>query len=78
MRDPSEPTNEQRAAWGAAAIEGSPDAIDYTEAGQLEPEYAVADLICDLHHFCDHNGLSWDDILERAQGHHRAETEGER
>ena len=56
----------QRAAVILRQIHGS----DY--------EAALADLLCDLMHWCDRNGLNFDDELCRARIHYDAETTPER
>lgn len=70
---PADPENmnEDRAAWAGTALD------TFQEATGTDPEDAVSDLIADLHHWCDRNGIDFNRELERAAFHYDAETGGE-
>ena len=42
----------------------------------VEPETNVIDILTDLHHYCDVNHLSFEEMLGRADYHYTAETTG--
>jgi hypothetical protein len=61
--------NGERAEWAELAI------VAFEERTGIDREDAVADLLCDLMHFCDrHDGFDFAADLNRAQGHYAAET----
>ena len=45
--------------------------------GEDMQDYWPVDLIVDLRHLCDKYGFDWDEALESADGHYRAEIAGE-
>jgi hypothetical protein len=59
--------NQQRAAWAAEALNVFRD-----EDGTAED--ALCDLLCDLMHWCDRNGVQFGEQLQRGMGHYREET----
>lgn len=74
--DPEEPgKNEDRAGWAQTALEAFA-----TETGlDLEPdadgpETALGDLLANLGHYCDRNGLELSKILRTAEMQYNAET----
>jgi hypothetical protein len=60
--------NDDRASWAETAL-----AAFASETGGERAD-AVADLLCDLMHWCDRNDRSFADELERAKRHYAAET----
>lgn len=66
--------NDRRAGWAQMAIDR------FIRATGTEPEDAVADLLCDLRHWCDRHNKSFGHELERSGRHYREEitpeTEG--
>ena len=62
--------NDDRSDWAAAALKIFMKTTG-TEAGD-----AVADLVADLHHWCDRNGQNWAEELARGEGHYATETTG--
>lgn len=60
--------NDMRAAWADAAIQ-----TFRAETGTAHQD-AVADLLCDLRHWCDRKGFNFDKQSERALHHYLAET----
>jgi len=68
--DPEE-MNDDRADWAAAAL----SAFQAQTGSDLGD--AVSDLLCDLMHWCDRNGISFRKELERARWHYDAETSPE-
>jgi hypothetical protein len=60
--------NDDRAKWAAAAIR------HYQRATRTDWHDAVADLLCDLMHFCDRENFNFDKKLDRARMHYKAET----
>jgi hypothetical protein len=63
--------NDRRAEWGAAASR------HFQCSTGTDWEDAVADLLCDLMHFCDREGLAFHKELDRARMHYEAETSPE-
>jgi hypothetical protein len=63
-----EPTNQDRAEWAAGAIR------HFQCATGTNWEDAVADLLCDLMHFCDRESFDFGKELDRARMHYQAET----
>lgn len=65
-------SNADRAAWALATL---------TAFGEItgvdEYDTAIGDLICDLHHFADQEGIDWQEVLDRADMHYTAEVEEE-
>jgi hypothetical protein len=61
--------NGRRSRWAALAIRRF-QCTTGTEDGD-----AVADLLCDLMHFCDRRKFVFNNELERARWHYAAETE---
>jgi len=60
--------NDQRAFWADVAIEAFRD-----ETGTDVCD-AVADLLCDLMHWCDRNPTDFEKALSNARFHYEAET----
>lgn len=67
---PHDPDNQNgnRAAWAEAAIAA------FVVATGTDPEDALADLLGDLIHWCDRNGLDFDHELHRGRGYYADET----
>ncbi len=63
--------NEQRASWALQTIHL------FQRATGTDDEDALADLLCDLMHWCDRNGESFRLELGRAVMHYEAETSEE-
>ena len=61
--------NGQRSCWAALAVRR------FQSATGADDGDAVADLLCDLMHFCDRRKFVFNDELERACWHYAAETE---
>jgi len=67
--------NEDRSKWAQAAIQTFVDITGLdTEADGFDT--TLSDLLADIAHFCDRNDLSFHDLLDRAQRHYQAETDG--
>ena len=68
------PTNEHRAAWAAEAT------ASFAKASDMEDESdatKLRDLLCDLRHWADRQGVDWREAMTDADGFYRAEiTEG--
>ncbi len=62
--------NLKRAGWAAQAVK----VFAKTTGAQLWPE-AIADLLCDLGHLCDRQGLDFNAVAARAIGIWRIEQE---
>ncbi len=60
--------NDHRAEWAGEALEAF-RAQTGTEQGD-----SVADLICDLHHWCDRNNMNFQQQVGRAKGMYEDET----
>jgi hypothetical protein len=65
------PTNLDRAEWAAAALRHfqCTTGSDYDDA--------LTDLLCDLHHWCDRENVSFQNALDTARTHYQAECEEE-
>ncbi len=63
--------NTRRAGWALSALLAFQD-----EVGR-DDESAVADLLCDLMHFCDAVGVTFAVELARGERHHDEEVRGE-
>lgn len=63
--------NEQRSDWAAEAI------VAFAETTGSDLEDALADLIGDLHHFCDRHGMDMSEQIERGRDFYQYETQGE-
>lgn len=71
--------NEKRAAWGLEAVEtyAARTGLDISPSAD-GVETAISDLLADLQHVADREGLDFADMVERARNHYEAETaEGE-
>jgi hypothetical protein len=64
--------NDDRSDWAEAAL------VTFAEQTGTDEEDAVADLLCDLMHFCDRHGLEFRDELARGEGNYEEETGEER
>lgn len=60
--------NDERAGLAKSAMDALP--VD----GDVPAENRVRDLLCNLHHWCDRNGIDFDSIAEEAEGSYRSET----
>ncbi len=60
--------NDERASWAQEAI------ASFMDACPTDLEDAVADLLCNLRHYCDRNNLSFMHEMDRARGMYRDET----
>jgi hypothetical protein len=60
--------NDTRAAWADAALQ------TFMNDCCTDREDAVCDLVCDLHHWCDRNGLDFYFELRRSEKHYAEET----
>jgi len=60
--------NDKRAAWGGRAIAA------FEKATGVDREDALSDLLADLFHWCDRNGVDFEHELARARGHYDEET----
>ena len=60
--------NDDRAEWAAAALRHF-RCITSTDDGDV-----IGDLLADLMHWCDRNGVEFDTALSRARRHYEAET----
>ena len=68
------PTNETRALWALQGV----TTFGETTFGRLDEEDAetvISDFLCDLHHLCRMNGIDFDSLLTRANGHFVEEVE---
>jgi hypothetical protein len=67
--DPEE-MNDDRAEWAAAALR------DFQCTTGTDYGDALADLLCDLAHWCDRNDIDFEASMSIARMHYEAETEG--
>lgn len=68
--------NDNRAAWAATALNAFADVTMMNTAGE-DGETILGDLLADLMHWCDRNGVDFNDMLERARDHYEEETRPE-
>lgn len=68
LGDALDPSNTERAAWASVALH----AHSTTTGG--DDEDAVCDLLANLGHYCDANGMSFATQLQRACDHYHAES----
>jgi hypothetical protein len=66
-RDP-DGMNDKRAAWAERAI------VEFERATRTDREDALADLLADLFHWCDRNGVDFETELARGRGNYEEET----
>lgn len=64
--------NARRATFSRGALDDYMKTTGLTIADGLDT--AIGDLLVDLMHLCDQEGLDFAEILERASGHHEAEN----
>lgn len=64
------PDNTQRADWAGFAIAA------FQSVTRTDDEDAVSDLLCNLMHYCDRNGLDFQAELSRAASNYEAEING--
>lgn len=67
-----EPNNRDRAEWAREALDGF---IAETGNASGTTDEHVSDLLCDLRHLCDAEGVEWAAMIRRANMHYRAEIE---
>lgn len=60
--------NDERASWAGVAIAA------FRDLTNCDQEDAVSDLMANIMHFCDRNGMSFSAELQRARMHYEAET----
>lgn len=71
------PTNDERADWARAAVEYFYSLV--SAQPEDEPlEQKMYDLVADMRHLADAEGLDWGKILDTADMHYEAEVEEER
>lgn len=76
------PSNEERADKAAKALRvyaremmTNPSAA--RQELEVDPKTVIGDLICDIRHYCDMRGISFDEALLSGQTHYHAETNEE-
>lgn len=65
-------TNKERAEFANQTLRAYEKIRGFTD----EQELVICDLLTDLAHLANSKGLSFDDLLERAQDHYHEELEG--
>lgn len=73
----TEPTNDERAEWAYAALERFAHKTGQDESGDLQHdrEWVLSDLLADLMHLCDRDGMDFNRCLVRGQTHYKGESE---
>jgi hypothetical protein len=71
LNDPDD-MNEWRAEAAEVALR-SFEEFGY-EPNTEDDETILGDLLCDVRHFCDREGLDFDMLIERSRMHYTAET----
>jgi hypothetical protein len=62
--------NDRRAYWAGEALK------TFRHITGTDHECCVADLICDLQHWCDRNDVDFNNEVRLAASHYRYEVEG--
>ena len=72
-------TNEIRSAWARDALAAFAECTGQNASGDLEhdKETVVCDLLCDLRHLCDEEGVDWNNCLRRGMDHYESEIDPE-
>lgn len=66
--------NTKRANWAQEAMESVPAFAQMMTPKEGGPYTAVKDMLCDLMHFCDREGLEFDVALDAAKHLHEGEV----
>ncbi len=66
--------NNKRATWAQEAMEAVPAFSEMLAPEEGGPYTAVKDLLCDLMHFCDREGLEFDEALDAARDLYEGEV----
>lgn len=82
----AEPSNADRALWGAWALVGFADATGQRQDVQADPETVLSDLLCDLMHWCDdqktsgglEESIDFESALDRARNYYNEECADEK
>jgi len=72
-------TNDERASWAEAGLIafGQRTGMVRSHVGDKEDAFlVVVDLLCDVAHWCDRNGVDLPSALRLATSHYREETGG--
>lgn len=73
-------TNDERASWAEVGLIafGQRTSMVRSHIGDKEDAFlVVADLLCDMAHWCDRNDVDLQSALRLAASHYREETGGE-
>jgi len=75
------PTNEDRAAWAELALDEFCLAVfgrDFADTAKTEgADVPVGDLLCNMMHLCQRQGVDFQAMITRAEMHFEAEVEEE-
>ena len=69
-------TNSDRAGFAASALREYRRQVGHNRSGE-DFSTSVQDLLTDLRHFCDQEGIDFDPILRNSAGHHAEEVAGD-
>lgn len=70
-----EQMNDRRSEWAAHALDTfSRDTYHRPLGAGEDNETTASDLVADIRHWCDRNGVEWESVLRRAEGHYADET----
>ncbi len=72
MKNYPEPCNADRAEWATTALERfcRVTGLSLKDDG---PDTAVSDLLADLMHYCDQEGIDFDECVDRGRCHYEEE-----
>jgi hypothetical protein len=70
------PTNNRRALWAYGAVESMAAKTMRSPEGE-EIADKIRDLLCNIQHLCDAEGLNYDDLLDSARVGYREEIAGQ-
>lgn len=69
-------TTTRKAELAAKTLEAYEQVVGGKYEGEL-PETRVSDLLADLRHYCDQEGIDWSEVERLADYHYSAEVRGE-
>lgn len=67
--------NDVRAEWADQAMRRFAEQTN--QDMEFEADDILGDLLCDLMHWCDRNGVRFESYLNRAESHYEEETQEE-
>ncbi len=70
-----DPTNDERASWAMVALLAFAEETGQSaDSSHAELEETLTDLLSDLHHLADQQGIDWNDVTSSADLHYSDES----